>query len=242
MGQAEPGQQGLAHQLLKGLPQAMGRQVAEQADAGVGVLAMGARRVGWRPLAIVGAHLVGGIHLVGELQRQAPGAVGGELGHGDAVEGGAFEPGGVLAHLVIGLEAALDHGVGPKRCRKSLADRANLEQGLLAHGGSALPVCHPVVEVVGLAIFQHGHRHARDPVLLEHGPDAGIHQGAQGIALGVRSGLSQAGPQQGARRQQCHPHLLLHGHSILSVAWDRRTSDELWGQHNGPRCAGCEVA
>ncbi|MNP02784.1 hypothetical protein D3C76_946460 [compost metagenome] len=203
---------------------------------------MGARRVGWRPLAIVGAHLVGGIHLVGELQRQAPGAIGRKLGHGDAVEGGTFEPGCVLAHPVIELEAALDHGVGTKRCRKGLADRANLEQGLLADTGPALPVRHPVVEVVGLAILQHGHRHARDPVLLEHGPDAGIHQGAQGIALGGRRGLRQTGPEQRARRQQCHPHLLLHGYFILSVVWDRRTSDELWGQHNGPRCAGCEVA
>ncbi len=181
--QTQLGQQGLAHQLLKWLAQTIRGQVTKQTYAGVGILAMGTRRVGWCPLAIVGTHLVGGIHLVGKLQRQTARTVGGEFGHGDAVEGRAFQPGRMLARLVLQLKTTLDRGIGAKGCGQCLADRTNFEQGLLADASSALPIRHPVVEVVRLAFFEHGDRHARNPVLLEQRLDGAIHQGRQGLGF-----------------------------------------------------------
>ncbi len=110
--QAKPRQERLLHQASKRLLQAARRQVAEQPYAGVRVLAMGTRRVGWGPLAVVGLHLLERIHLLGELQRQAARAVGSQLPHGDAVKGGSLEPGGVPARLVIQFEPPLDHRIG----------------------------------------------------------------------------------------------------------------------------------
>ncbi len=148
---------------------------------------MAARLIGRRPLAIVSLHLLDRFHLIGELQGQAACAVGGELGHGDAIKGGALEPGRVPAHLVIELEAPLDHGVGAEGGGIGLADRTNLEQGLLADALTALPVGNAIVEVVGLAIFQYGNRHSRDPVLLEYGLNGAVHDGSERNILRGRS-------------------------------------------------------
>ncbi len=197
--QAEPGQQGLLHQLGKRLLQTARRQIAEQADTGVGVLAMAAWLIGRRPLAIVSLHLLERLHLVGELQRQTPGTVSGKLGHGDAIKGGALEPGSVPAHLVIQPNAPLDHGVGPQGRSQSLADRANLEQGLLADLLPRRQLGNPVVEVVGLPLFEHGYRHARDPVLFHQWTNDLIHYPDQRIG---GSGLGEGRQQQGAQRQQ----------------------------------------
>jgi hypothetical protein len=82
----------------------------------------------------------------------------------------------------------------------------------LSFGGTdcALPIGHTVVEIVGLAILEHGHRHARDPVLLEQRPDAGIHHGAQGIGRRLVTGMSQTGPHQGGQSAPQDGLSLLH--------------------------------
>ena len=213
MVQAKPRQDRLLHQAIERLLHAARRQIAKEPDAGVGVLAMGTRRVGWGPLAVVGLHLLERIHLLGELQRQAARAVGSQLPHGDVVKGGSLEPGGEQTRLVIELEAPLHHGVGPQRRGQGLAHGTYLEQGLLADTDCALPIGHTVVEIVGLAILEHGHRHARDPVLLEQRPDAGIHHGAQGIGRRLVTGMSQTGPHQGGQSAPQDGLSLLHSMS-----------------------------
>ena len=187
MDKAEPRQQGLAHQLLEGLAQRARSQIAEQTYAGVGVLPLGTGGKERRPLAVVGLHLLCRVDRIGELQGQAASTVGGKIGHGHTIKGRAFQPGCVLAHLVIQLEAPLEHSVGAEGRGQGLADRADFKQGLLADALTTLPVGNAIVEVVGLAIFQYGNRHSRDPVLLEHGLNGAVHDGGERSILCSRS-------------------------------------------------------
>ncbi|MNH06637.1 hypothetical protein D3C79_660100 [compost metagenome] len=121
----------------------------------------------------------------------------------------------MLTHLVAEAKVPLGHGIGPKCCSESLADRAYLEQGLLIDPRARFPIGQAVVEVVSLPVLEQGDRHPRDPILRHHRLDGLVHQLAQRRRLG--GGLSQARPQQRGHRQPVHALSLLHRFILLSV-------------------------
>ena len=102
----------------------------------------------------------------------------------------------MLAYLVIQPKAPFDDRVGAQGRSKGLADRTNLEQGPLADAPAALPIGDAIIEVVRLALLQHGNRHARDPVLLQQRLDSLFHYARHGlICRGINAGDEQQGPQ-----------------------------------------------
>ena len=188
----------LLHEPFERLAQAARGEIAEQADARVGIEALAARRVGRLPLAVVVADLcLVLLHRVGELQRQAAGGIGREVEQADAVEAAALQCRPVLAGAVVETHLVLGQGIAGEGGGEGLAHRADLEQGLRRHPAAVLFRGQPIAEVMRFSFQADGYGQARNVIGLHHRLYGGVDQCLQAIRRGL------AGNGRGGGEQQC---------------------------------------
>ena len=156
--QAQLGQQGSLHGHIERLAQALGAQVAKQADTRVGIDTLCARRVRGFPVLKIVEHGVGIVGGARKLQWQPAWGVGRQLQQADAVEGTALQRRKVLAGLVRQLEFAGGLGITAEGGGEGFAHRSDLEQRVLGNGLLPVLVCQAVVKVLHRTLIHYRYR------------------------------------------------------------------------------------
>ena len=175
MRHAERGEQRALHQSGERLAHALGGEHAEQADAGVGIAPVCARRVFRLPLAVIGEHAGRVDYVVRELQRQPAGGVGAEVEQAGVFQLAALQLGPVLAGAVGEGQLAGGLGQGGEGGGKRFAERADFKQGVAAHRLRIVQARHAVVEVVRLAVMGDRHGHTGDGVFRHERANGFVH-------------------------------------------------------------------
>ncbi|MNJ39105.1 hypothetical protein D3C77_339700 [compost metagenome] len=172
--QAQLWQQLLLHEVRERRLQAAGREVAEQAQAGVGVQPVGAGCVVGFPMGVITGQVGRRLDRVGKLQGQAARTVGPQVEQGDAIERGALERRPVLAGGIAERQRTAGLGVSGQGGGEGLAHRADLEQGLRGDRLCRLLRCNAKIEVMLFAVYRDRHGHAGNPLLLHQRADDGV--------------------------------------------------------------------
>ncbi|MCY1297966.1 hypothetical protein D9M70_474260 [compost metagenome] len=169
------------------------RGMAEEADARVGVATLLAWFGARFPVAEVSQHVSVALDLVGELQRQAAGGIGGEIEQGRLVDRAAAEIWHVFAGMVVEGQLAEHLRIGCERAGKGLADRAQLEQCVFGDGRLRFLGGDAVVDEVVLAVNGDRDRHARHLVFAHDRSDCLVHGcGNSGLlAVGGKDGRGE---------------------------------------------------
>ncbi|MNH17724.1 hypothetical protein D3C79_774090 [compost metagenome] len=222
MFQAHLRQQALVHQGSKGTLLRACSQVAEQAQARVGIATLGATLGARLPVAEEIHDLLRRLYFIRELQRQAVGTVGAQLQHAGVPQ---WRPGQRRQVALCGgvqVQLAFGAGQGGEGGCVGFAQRADLEQRVAGHRRAFGLAGHAIVEIVGLAMGIHGHGHAGNALLVHQRANDLIDAGLQRV-VGLCGCVAQGKCDGRSERSQAEA-----GHGQV-LCWKVSVQRHRWG-------------